>query len=583
MIKMEGMAPLNLVKEEVVVTLKQVEKHLRLYLEDCEEVEPLREAQTLLHQLRGILKLINLAGAVVLVSDLESSVTIVLEDIGNDQYDDLLTSIGQALLVLSHYIEFIHVRQNGIPVLLVPTINDLRRHLGTTLVSEFDFSEVDIPMNQLEETPTVDSAESVELDEIPIRSRRLRHMFQVGLLGVVRDENPQVNLRMMVRAIERLAQLTGDVPLAQLWWVSLAVLEVFLIGGVQLTSARKVVLSKIDRQIKRLVYEGAGYLNELMPLDLLRECLYLITLSNEDGQYTQDVKESFALEGIGFSDGKIIAERELMNGPGGTVIATVATNMREEMVAVKELLDSGARGTIVNQTSLQDLADTLTNVSSTMVMLGLIEASTMLREQVQEIRIWMARTQPLTEEAYWKLADVVLYSEQALSVLMMKHSGNKAAKHAQEPKNWSEDGELPNEVALSLLEEAHGVVVTEVRVALSQSKKQLTLYMDSDRDRSYAQNVPAILHDAMGALMFLHLERAANVIVGCKAYIQKHIVYASPDEKPTDFDLDTLADAISSIDYYLEGMEEHKPIGVGILEVAEESIQELGFLPSKVA
>jgi hypothetical protein len=30
-------------------------------------------------------------------------------------------------------------------------------------------------------------------------------------------------------------------------------------------------------------------------------------------------------------------------------------------------------------------------------------------------------------------------------------------------------------------------------------------------------------------------------------------------------------------------MEEHKPIGVGILEVAEESIQELGFLPSKVA
>lgn len=582
MMKMEGMAPLNLVKEEVGVTLKQVEAHLRIYLEDRDEAEPLQKAQNLLHQLRGIFKLISLGGAVVLTSDLEAAVSLVLEEDKQELYDDLLVSIGQALLVLSHYIDFIHFRQHGIPVLLVPTINDLRRHLGSTLVSEFDFSEVDIPLNQLEETPLVDSVESVELEEIPDRSRRLRHMYLVGLLGVIREENLQVNLRMMVRAVERLARLTGDVPLAQLWWVSLGVLEVFLVGGVKISASRKVVLSKIDRQIKRIVYEGVGYLNELMPLDLLRECLYLITLSNEDGQYTQDVKESFGLKDIGLTDAEIVAERELMNGPGGTVIGTVASNMREEMMAVKDILDSGARGSIMDETSMQDLADTFTNVSSTMAMLGLVEASTMLREQVQEIRIWMTKSEPLSEQAYWKLADVVLYAEQALSILVAKHTGTSVS-HGQDASSLVEGGELSDGVALSLLEEAHGVVVTEARVALSQSKKQLTLYMDSKQDKMHAQNVPSILHDAMGALMFLRLERAANVIAGCKAYIQKHIVYASPDEKPNNYDLETLADAISSIDYYLEGMEEHKPIGAGVLEVAEESIQELGFLPSKVA
>lgn len=581
MMKMEGMAPLNLVKEEVGVTLKQVESHLRIYLEDRNEAEPLQQAQHLLQQLRGIFKLINLGGAVVLTSDLEAAVSLVLVEDKDAINDELLVSIGQALLVLSHYIDFIHFRQHGIPVLLVPTINDLRRHLGATLVSEFDFSEVDIPLNQLEETPLVDSVEAVELAEIPDRSRRLRHMYLVGLLGVIREENLQVNLRMMVRALERLARLTGDVPLAQLWWVSLGVLEVFLVGGVQVTAARKVVLSKIDRQIKRIVYEGVSYLNELMPLDLLRECLYLITLSNEDGQYTQDVKGSFGLQDIGLTDAQIVAEREMMNGPGGTVIGTVASNMREEMVSVKDILDSGARGSMMDETNLQELADTFTAVSSTMAMLGLMEASAMLREQVQEIRIWMTKNEPLSEEAYWKLADVVLYAEQALSILVAKHTGTAISRGSGAALGG--EGQLSEGVALSLLEEAHVVVVTEARVALSQAKKQLTLYMDSNQDKLHAQNVPAILHDATGALMFLQLERAANVIAGCKAYIQKHIVYAGPDEKPNNYDLETLADAISSIDYYLEGMEENKPVGVGVLEVAEESIQELGFLPSQVA
>lgn len=581
MMKMEGMAPLNLVKEEVGVTLKQVESHLRIYFEDRNEVEPLQKAQHLLQQLRGIFKLINLGGAVVLTSDLEAAVSLVLVEDKDAINDELLVSIGQALLVLSHYIDFIHFRQHGFPVLLVPTINDLRRHLGATLVSEFDFSEVDIPLNQLEETPLVDSVEIVELAEIPDRSRRLRHMYLVGLLGVIREENLQVNLRMMVRALERLARLTGDVPLAQLWWVSLGVLEVFLVGGVQVTAARKVVLSKIDGQIKRIVYEGVSYLNELMPLDLLRECLYLITLSNEDGQYTQDVKGSFGLQGIGLTDAQIVAEREMMNGPGGTVIGTVASNMREEMVSVKDILDSGARGSMMDETNLQELTDTFTAVSSTMAMLGLMEASAMLREQAHEVRIWMTKNEPLSEEVYWKLADVVLYAEQALSILVAKHTRTAISRGSGAVLGG--EGQLSEGVALSLLEEAHVVVVTEARVALSQAKKQLTLYMDSNQDKLHAQNVPAILHDATGALMFLQLERAANVIAGCKAYIQKHIVYAGPDEKPNNYDLETLADAISSIDYYLEGMEENKPVGVGVLEVAEESIQELGFLPSQVA
>jgi hypothetical protein len=41
--------------------------------------------------------------------------------------------------------------------------------------------------------------------------------------------------------------------------------------------------------------------------------------------------------------------------------------------------------------------------------------------------------------------------------------------------------------------------------------------------------------------------------------------------------METLADAVTGVDYFLESIEEHKPIGEGVLEVAESSMEELGF------
>ncbi|MEJ2681967.1 MAG: hypothetical protein P8144_10975 [Gammaproteobacteria bacterium] len=584
MMKMDGMASLNLVKQEVDATLKQIESHLRVFLENQEDTERLIQGQALLHQLRGVFTLINLAGAEVLVSDMEMAITQLMEGVQTANREARLLSLGHGLLVLSHYIEFVYCKQRSVPVLLVPAINELRCQLGLSLVSEFDFSEVDIPVRQLEDTPLVDAVEVVDLNEIPRRARRLRQLFQVGLLGVVRNESVDTNIKMMTRSVERFARLTGDVPLAQLWWVSLAVLESFSIGAVQLTTARKIVLSRIDREMKRLVSEGASYLNELMPLDLLRECLYLVTLSNSDGQYTQDVKHSFGLSGIGMTDAELQEQRKLMNGPGGTIIGTVVGNMLEEITSIKDTLDSGARGIFVDQASIQELADTLSRISSTMAMLGMLEASTHLREQVQEIRIWITDAQPLSDEAFRKVADAVLYTEQSLSILVNKYNRSNVSQTVEPEADTlrlpaSESGG----VALNLLDEAYAVVVTQARIALSQATKKITLYLDSKMDKIHVQTVPDVLHDVVGALNFLCLSRAANIVAACKAFIQQRIVYGAAGELPSNFDLETLADALTSVDYYLEGLEVQKPIGLGILEVAEESIAELGFAVSQVA
>ena len=76
--------------------------------------------------------------------------------------------------------------------------------------------------------------------------------------------------------------------------------------------------------------------------------------------------------------------------------------------------------------------------------------------------------------------------------------------------------------------------------------------------------------------MFLDLGRARAVMDSCRTYIEQSLLGAG-GSTPEREHMDTLADAISSVDYYLESMEEMKPIGDAVLEIAEESMEELGF------
>ena len=71
------------------------------------------------------------------------------------------------------------------------------------------------------------------------------------------------------------------------------------------------------------------------------------------------------------------------------------------------------------------------------------------------------------------------------------------------------------------------------------------------------------------------------MVNSCEAFIENKLI-KDRSETPTPALMETLADAITSVDYYLEGMEDDKPIGEGIMDVAEESMQELGF-PVKAA
>lgn len=570
MLTIEGSASLNLVKEQIDESLGIAESNLEQFVEEPDNDSRLKIAIEQFALIKGVFKLINLPGASILAEELELLGHRILARHDKDNEKEL-ASISSAIMVLMHYLEYVEVKRQALPILLIPTINEIRFFLSRPLITESVFFD----LGENPPRPTKQNAANPDLEQLSSTGRRLRHMYQVGLLGILRNESISANANMMSRAITRIDSLSGNTPISKLWWLTLAVLEAIGSEAVELNVARKSLLGMVDRQIKLVISTGESALNKEPAKATVQECIYIASLAGPRGEYLKQVAEQFNLETGGLTDANLRHEREIMRGPGGTVIRSVAIALNEELTHIKDSLDLGARGASTDDEGFEPTADAMRKVANTLIMLGLSKAAGVFKEKSDIVRNWSAIDIDPESDEFNKVADALLYVENSIATLSPRR-GPDSNIYSDKAEEAIHDG-----ISVTQLDDARRVVVGEARAGLSLAKRAITSFMDSNWDGMHLNNVPITLKSVWGGLIFLQLHRAAAVVDSCEAFIENRLI-KDRSETPTTALMETLADAITSIDYYLEGMEDDKPIGEGIMDVAEESMQALGF-PVKAA
>ena len=120
------------------------------------------------------------------------------------------------------------------------------------------------------------------------------------------------------------------------------------------------------------------------------------------------------------------------------------------------------------------------------------------------------------------------------------------------------------------------MVVDEAHGGIAMAKRAITAYLESGGDKMNLANIPTVLHAVRGGLIFIDQPRAAKLIEGCSEYIQKHMLEAP--QIPSEQMLDTLADALTSLEYYLEGGAIlRNEVRTNVLDLAAESVRALGI------
>lgn len=557
MVAISSAVSLTLLREELDSSLNAAGSRLEMLVKQEGNPEELIAFCTeTFHQITGICKMLEIPAATMLAEEMEG---VSQRLSGSPEALPVITALGGAIVLLQHYFEYVQIRDHEVPELLLDNINDLRLLNNKNELPESHFFAVNLKAKR----PTSAQLADISDNDKGQLLRRMRHMYQVGLLGVLRENNDQVHLKLMIRALSRLDTLCQQPDLSRLLWLAQGAIEALQQDRMKLTRARKKLLSQYDRQIKQLVYNqmsSAESVFEAPPL-LIKNTLYLVSLSSSNEGIIGDIKAAFSLNNS-LTDAQIKQERAAMSS-GSSVIKTVANELNEELTKIKSDLDYIMMGTM--GVDYGDIAANLIHIANTLVMVGQDEEAEKIKKQANLAASWKGRDINPESDEFQAFVDQLLIAENAINQLTKQFLPQEDLR--REVNNQA--------ISYVQLDEARLAVLVECRSALALAKRSVATFTET-HDPMHLSTLPAVLGGAAGGLVFLNLLRAKAIINGCAAYIFD-ILQNQLAEPVTMDHMETLADALTSVDYFLESMEELKPIGESILEIAENSLRDLGY------
>jgi len=119
------------------------------------------------------------------------------------------------------------------------------------------------------------------------------------------------------------------------------------------------------------------------------------------------------------------------------------------------------------------------------------------------------------------------------------------------------------------------VVIKEAKADMSRVKDAIVSFVTAPWEHELLSDVPQLNRQVRGSMSMLSLDHAAELLSACNEYICNNLI--SKKDIPDQPTLESLADVITSIEYYLEALDEGRSDRDEILELARTRISKLGY------
>lgn len=556
----------DLVKGEIENTIKQSEQGLERFQENRQSGEDLQNCVDFLNQLRGIFTLVELRGGTLLCQEAVALANEVPVGATTDK-NSLLTALSSALFTLRRYVEYYHRERADHPELLLPIINDLREARREAPYPDSYFFEIDTslkpdfcsfcPLSPINK----DSRETFD-----IHARRFRLMYQIGLLNILRESNLAVGRKLLGRAATGFARLSGQSPMSQLWCLVAITMQTMNDRGMGFAKTRKRLFMRLERHTRETVYIGRGALDKSAPDSVYRELVYILFRSGSANPEVRQVLDAYGIAPAGISEQQLLLKRKRLYGPGADVLRSLSVALLEDINQLKDKLDIIERGIDPDIGELATIAAALDRLSNTLLILDLNQLSAIASRESAKLKQWSTEKQMPREAELYSIADAVLNIEDAAKQMVIYGITAETDQLADRQ---------PKDEQTLYLREALIVVTDEARAALTLAKRAITAFLESDFDKMHLANLPSTLRSIWGGLMMLQDEEAAEVLARIAASIEKELLGARVDPDPAI--LEALADGMTSLEYYIEGMGAQGERNLELLKLANSSLQDVGL------
>ncbi len=547
----QGYVALEWIRGELGNTLHNAQVGLEAVSESADAATSMRTCLTAIHQVHGTLKMVQLEGPTQMTAEMEQ----VAQSLMNNSITEVRLAqetLMQAIIQLPAYLDRLHREQEDSEKNYLPMVNNLRAVRGEERIqsSGAELEEGDGPdLGPLTQAASGEVVNAYFQGGGEGNLPKIRTRYQQSLGEIFRKTQARKNLTMIGKLFTMLVRLCGDSPTGNLAELGLGVVEGVLKGGIKLDNQTATRLKQIDDHLKLLAQAGEHGLSMPVDEELAIGLIKLINGSKKETKRISALRQRYASQAP--------ESEEFAIGPDDETMSTVASILIEELNSVTDKLDLFVRAKNRNTDDLAALLPTLGQISSTMIILDNAEQQAAVASQISIIKELETSGEPSE--------DVLLNMAQALIEIRVE-LGQRVV--------GSEKGREGDSFAN--LDEAQAAVIRETRTGLAAGKDSVMDFIASEFDLAKIEALPQSLNALRGGLMIVNQLQAGDVLKAAANYVANDLLSGS--QTPELGQMDDLADAITSVDYYLERLLDNpNDPYLQMLEVAETAVKKLGY------
>lgn len=533
---------LSWIKAQLDDVLSDAQSDLNEYIEN-ETGENLENCIEHLQLVYGTLQMVEVYGAAMLAEEMQKTTAALLAgniDRAEDAYDVLM----RAMLQLPDYLESIQAGKKDTPIILMPLINDLRAARKEGLLTESVLFSPDIENVRLGSDDY--DAQAIEPGKLQGEVKRLRTHYQLGLLDFIRNNKEVVGLQRIKAVLKALEKSSSNVQVRQIWMVIAALVEGLIQKGINTNLSIKMLLGAVDRQLKLILDEGEDVFADKYSKELVKNVLYYVGGSTVDTKPITAIKEAYHLSEL------IPQESDsaggLVGGLNADLFDTVSKGISEDLEQVKDVLELFMHSSEQDVKQLVPVVEQLGKIADTYGMLSMGATRQSIMEQRAILEKVISGEVEVSEDLVLGVASGLLNAESELENYIASRSGFV---------DMNRDSDEKQAVPAAEYRQVVRTVVSEGLKNFSEAKEIILSYVSGAGEKEQLENMLKIIEEVRGVAMMLPLGRVETQIIKLQNYIQ--IALINNNHKVDAKEQDTVADVVTSIEYYLEALSQGRP------------------------
>jgi len=556
---------LGWIKPELDETLRQAREEIEAFAEHPADTARMKSCAAHLHQVHGTLRMIELYAPAMVAEEMERLALGLLRAEVVDR-DDACAALMRGVVQLPDYLERLQGGHRDIPIVLLPLLNELRATRGEPGLSESVLFAPDLDRPLPEDLPAPPPASTKQhRAELAPQLTALREA-----LATWPEDGAPADAAQLARAVDTLLADVETEPLRRMLWVASSVAGALRDGALPATRALRQAFAGVEREARQLLeVDNFSFSTPRAEpaAEPTRQLLYHVAHSDGHHQALDNLRQTFELDAHLPSESELAHARGSLSGRNRALLDTVSAAIKEDLLRVKDALDLHLRTHQTDVGELRPQVEALSRVGDTLGMMGLGVARNVVLQQRDAMREIVTGQRPADEGALLDVAGALLYVDASLD--------DQVARLGL-PEDRSEEDVFAGE-KLKVLE----VVVREAIANFGDARQSFVAFVETNWEHTELAEIPRLLDEVSGALRMLELPLPADYLEAVKRYVEVELI--GRKRVPNGQQLDTMADALASLEYYLEALRDQRPSRDEILEIARHALERLRYWPLPLA